>query len=1310
VQVPAQHQTERIGVRAVGLVVEQELRWLFREQPTSDYGVDAHIEVVDAGHASGRLIAVQIKAGTSYFREPTAGGWVFRFDDGHAEYWLNHSLPVIVVLYAEDARIGYWQAITTESVRGTREEYKVIVPSAQRLDGGARDTLGSFAREPRPGGDRFADRLAALLYRLPDQVSSCLKQLYRGFAVAADCDSDQPPEDLRPVERLAQFLVDGNSDPRAAVVGLLSKPPKWLVESAAAPDLWIAVAGYACDHNAADLAWKPFLHALEAGAAPAGRWRAFAGVTMSESDPEQAHAILDQALKEDGGALLASVGIAALEARVNQLRGPIQIPAAVEQALGDAVQAAVLEPTVRLFVADQYLAVGDLSAAIEALETALSQLPGATGVQLKLANALLSRVVQGMSPLRDSDLYRAHALAEVARADRRRWAGPSEEAATLLLQVRSIAQDYSAAVATAIPAPDGEAIPREAQHPALAEHAITIAIRTDDRRADVLEQQLTDKAVKVRLAALRADASGAAMDDRREAWRQALAAAGDDEQRVIAVRALALLGEDRTADLQDLLDMGGLAAEEIQTLKTIAEVSLTDSDSAIVQLRPLARTSLEAAHRLAELLEAGGRVDEAINVWDGVAQRFGEHAARLAVLDILTRAGRYDEAATRMLWLLARTDLPGPLRDQLRRGLIDDAQRRRDWLTAEAHAEQGLAETRAAKPPRPGVGRQPLLPEAVDYSWLLIGARYNGRDISRAAAALHELQPPIRNVVEANLWLRVVHLAGWTLAEARHAIELAHRFEQNASFAGAVIVALTNATASVPGENETGACPPVRSLVLDETTGRSLVQLAEQYHRQHPDGPIRKVKADPATLLGLVRARADFDAHLDRLRDVVWLGLLTLGVFAQVARVPYMQVLLQRAAGIFPACDPDPSQYDADVAAARAALDHKIVVEPSAIAVGTLLNDRWSTLVAQFSTAVLPRVCYDDLLAARQAIDHKLRVATTLGVDPSTGQVTSHTLSDAERRYLANRISTVQVAVNQLQLVDVTDLRRAGEAMTRDVPKEVIDAHSPYQIARDGAWLAPLEVALTDGLTVWSDDFVLRRTLRELGVATFGTLALLHALYENERLPDTTEQDLATLFAEHVVDLPRRADLIIAQARADQWHTRAGAIAIARAAWWWSEGTESDDISNAFNDYLRIAQAVYTGAPHQLPAWFSQAAQGFAALTTDEHRAAMITQIAGLTITEITGLTPQAVQALIPAANAVLIQTTRIANAPTAALQPNMPSAQPPEPDLADGLRTQLHHWLITAMHQGGAGLSEDDASHLLDQVFADGGSAAPDS
>ena len=140
--------TGRLGVHGVALAIV-ELGWFFREQPISDFGIDAQIEAPDRhGHPSGRLIAVQIKAGRSWFREPSGEGVVYRGHNEHLEYWRRHSLPVIIVLCDIEKKTCFWQAVTPEAVEATRSGWKLVVPLSQKLDRGALPLLERICKAP----------------------------------------------------------------------------------------------------------------------------------------------------------------------------------------------------------------------------------------------------------------------------------------------------------------------------------------------------------------------------------------------------------------------------------------------------------------------------------------------------------------------------------------------------------------------------------------------------------------------------------------------------------------------------------------------------------------------------------------------------------------------------------------------------------------------------------------------------------------------------------------------------------------------------------------------------------------------------------------------------------------------------------------------------------------------------------------------------------------------------------------------------------------------------------------------------------
>lgn len=100
----------------------------FREQSISDSGIDAHVEIKDGATATGRLIAAQIKAGSSYFSEGNETGFWHYVIDRHRDLWINHSLPVILVLCDVDERNCYYEIVSNETCVRAGGRWKILVP------------------------------------------------------------------------------------------------------------------------------------------------------------------------------------------------------------------------------------------------------------------------------------------------------------------------------------------------------------------------------------------------------------------------------------------------------------------------------------------------------------------------------------------------------------------------------------------------------------------------------------------------------------------------------------------------------------------------------------------------------------------------------------------------------------------------------------------------------------------------------------------------------------------------------------------------------------------------------------------------------------------------------------------------------------------------------------------------------------------------------------------------------------------------------------------------------------------------------
>jgi hypothetical protein len=134
------------GMRIVQDIVEDELEWVFRSQTTRDFGIDAQIEVItDKKQATGKIIATQIKCGRSFFKETNDHGYVFRPKRKHIRYWLDHSLPVLVIICHPATRECWWVEVTSKNIIRTGKGWKTVLPFERRLEATHKHALSQIA-------------------------------------------------------------------------------------------------------------------------------------------------------------------------------------------------------------------------------------------------------------------------------------------------------------------------------------------------------------------------------------------------------------------------------------------------------------------------------------------------------------------------------------------------------------------------------------------------------------------------------------------------------------------------------------------------------------------------------------------------------------------------------------------------------------------------------------------------------------------------------------------------------------------------------------------------------------------------------------------------------------------------------------------------------------------------------------------------------------------------------------------------------------------------------------------------------------
>lgn len=132
--------------------------WGFAEITRHDNGIDLFLMARDERLFDlGLTLGAQVKAGSSYFREPQQDnqgnvyGWWFRDNDGqHLTDLAEHGLPQLLVLYDLDTQIGYWVHVTPEAVQSTGKGAKILIPRANTIDKEHRQALLDIAATTRP--------------------------------------------------------------------------------------------------------------------------------------------------------------------------------------------------------------------------------------------------------------------------------------------------------------------------------------------------------------------------------------------------------------------------------------------------------------------------------------------------------------------------------------------------------------------------------------------------------------------------------------------------------------------------------------------------------------------------------------------------------------------------------------------------------------------------------------------------------------------------------------------------------------------------------------------------------------------------------------------------------------------------------------------------------------------------------------------------------------------------------------------------------------------------------------------------------
>ncbi|MGX1612373.1 DUF4365 domain-containing protein [Micromonospora chalcea] len=1140
--------TNRRGVNLVESASLQ-LDWFFRPQETSDQGIDAHVEKALGEVGTGRLLAIQIKSGRSYFTEPTDDGWVFRFDAKKTKLWLGHALPVLVVLVDVEGKVAYWQHISTRTVISTGKGFKVVVPRAQTM--GEADHEWTYIASGLES--RAVDRYDFAITVLPPSVRQKL---------------DRPPAERLDAAILALHLAEGRRNPRGTTESLLATSPGWIERGASWA--WHAVASYAAEHDLTDLSAVAFQRAATAMPDSCGPLLAAASLNIMESNRSRATELLAQADAAGGAPILVAVA----ETLLRHPEGDAG-PRDMDPLLLSDSEALRTSAVAQSLLSDQAMRASDIDASCNHARLALQADPGASHTMVALGEVLIRRSIS--SKRHADDLPTAIDILERALHQRNAWAGPTFPVLFPLIRAYGLSGQYESMLKRCLPAPMGTASQDEAGHPHIRRNALYAANFAG--RQDILHELMAalgdstqDRIVKFKIGVLQLE-----HEDQVALWAEDLRRAVDDadyEALVIAVIALASLGHDERSQLVPLVEKSIAPASYLDLVEALM-TARSDLDAALPTLRSLARRDPVAAEYLIGKLTAADRHADAARECLALYEQNGNPDFLIIRAQILLKGKHPDAEAAALDAVNTASGFPTD-RASLLTYLAARAGDRNDWDTAEKRLTEVLRLT--ATP-------------ASEEVWRVVLAQVNQGRLRRAANTIAQYRPTVNTRDEAKLWLQANSVIPWGEAKASEALSLARRFN-DPKLSTALLGRIISVTRGVPEtpEAETGSSdePEVDS-DLEERRRIAQGSVPAELHRQafaaledlvdqfgNATG-VTVLRGDPDQLIADMTAQlqeaAAAAAHFKDLITAAQNARVPRGFLATIRGQGYATMLVQRAMGALVSGAADDDEHDLDVQAAAEAIGRSVVVEAATLLVLSGLPSR-GRLEGQFPTLLLPADAMRDIHRATFDIRTLAGSPGTAGWDQERGSLILWELSGIEFTRQLRRAQAVEDLAQDLTVRTSNDL-----SLFPGIGED----------PKHASWLQPIQLAHDHGVALWSDDLGLRRLARGMNVACFGTPALIDALRDRalgnastkaaqDSILHRTATDNRQLALDLVVDVALHLNDLLWIAEQDGWLPHTGGLVLSRASWWAWQTTPIQDL-------VALYQQIAANNPDSLPDW-----------------------------------------------------------------------------------------------------------------------------
>lgn len=1153
--------TNRSGVNLVERAALR-LGWLFREQSISDQGIDAHVEKATNEDGTGRLIAIQIKTGKSYFNKPSEDGWFFPFNAKKARLWLNHALPVVVVLVDLSTEQAYWQVISNRTIMSTGKNFKVDVPRHHKVaDADVEWTYLASGLE-----SRAVELFEFALTKVPPTVREKL--------------TEDPTADVTDRAVLALHLAKGRNNASGTVSSLLATSPGWMLRLA--PASWQALASYAAEHDLPALSAEALERAASAHPARRGRLLAAAAINVLNEDRLRARVLLDEAKKTVESDLTVLVAETLL-GHPEDDAGPFDID---QRFLAGSAEVRT-SCSVQTLLSEHRARSGDPNGACYHARLALEAEPENTTAMLVLAVACLRRSSSNHRQI--SDLPDSIRILESALTQRRTWSGATIPFLIHLIRAYGLDGQYAKALMLCAPPPVGSASDEEAADPRIRRQALYAAWAAGRREllpelSSRLSRTVEDKVAKLRTGTLKLSAP------KQEAlWLAEIdrASKDDDYEAILkASVALASLGVDERERLVPLVRSSILPATYIELIDALLKARLS-LDAALPSLRSLSRRDSVTAEFLIGMLTEAGRHGEAAENCAAIYAHTKDPYLLIARAQCLIRIESSEAESAARIALGASAGFPEE-RSELFRFLGIAAANRSEWDAAESDFISVLS----CRPK----------PSTAD-AWNLVLSQVNQGQLRRAANTIAEHQPVVRTSEDAQLWLRANSATHWDEAKVSEALALARRIKDpkiSTALLGQIVMRTrgvdaqeAKSTSSLPDPNVVGEddlelrrrlAQPAVPAELHRQAFSAMQELTQEFGESTG---FSVYSGDPKHL-------AEQMLEISRQREVASQEFRQVVRSAQEAGAPHgfiasmlgkshAAVLVQRALGPLIAGAADDAEHEIDTATATKAVGTTVVVDAATLLSLTALRSP-AYLEGQFSLLQMSTGTAYEIHAAGFEIRSLAGSPGTFGWDLTTDSAVFWELPEEEYIRQLRRVQAVE------DLAERISIRPIRNGMT------LFDIIATDKFSL--AWLEPIQLAYDHGVSLWSDDVGLRRLAREFGVPCFGTPALIDSLRDSDLAGSASKEPIANalertvmanreLALDFVADVALHLEDLIWLAERDAWQPRSAGVVLSRPSWWAWQVTPMIDL-------VRFYGKVQENNPESLPEWQNYVFAGIA--------------------------------------------------------------------------------------------------------------------